>query len=64
MEAPAPVPSTVQTVRHTVKDLSGKHPVSALMEICTKRKWPAPDFRLVADTGPDHIRQFLFKVAT
>ncbi|XP_038657556.1 protein SON isoform X2 [Scyliorhinus canicula] len=45
-----------------VKDLSGKHPVSALMEICNKRKWPPPDFLMVHDSGPDHRKHFLFKV--
>ncbi|XP_061425660.1 protein SON-like isoform X1 [Lethenteron reissneri] len=45
-----------------MKDLSGKHPVSALMEICTKRKWMAPDFIVVNDSGPDHRKNFLFKV--
>ncbi|XP_069744913.1 protein SON-like isoform X2 [Narcine bancroftii] len=46
----------------TLKDLSGKHPVSALMEICNKRKWPPPDFLMVRDSGPDHCKHFLFKV--
>ncbi|XP_078088917.1 SON DNA and RNA binding protein b [Mustelus asterias] len=45
-----------------MKDLSGKHPVSALMEICNKRKWPPPDFLMVHDSGPDHRKHFLFKV--
>uniref|UniRef100_UPI00398F3022 protein SON isoform X3 n=1 Tax=Pristiophorus japonicus TaxID=55135 RepID=UPI00398F3022 len=44
-----------------MKDLSGKHPVSALMEICNKRKWPPPDFLMVHDSGPDHRKHFLFK---
>ncbi|XP_029459406.1 protein SON isoform X2 [Rhinatrema bivittatum] len=45
-----------------MKDLSGKHPISALMEICNKRKWSPPEFVLVHDRGPDHRRHFLFKV--
>nr|XP_033805658.1 protein SON [Geotrypetes seraphini] len=45
-----------------MKDLSGKHPISALMEICNKRKWSPPEFVLVHDNGPDHRRHFLFKV--
>ncbi|XP_006812746.1 protein SON-like, partial [Saccoglossus kowalevskii] len=44
-----------------MKDLSGKHPVSALMEICNKRKWPPPEFNLVHDSGPDHKKNFVFK---
>ncbi|XP_048396689.1 protein SON-like isoform X6 [Stegostoma tigrinum] len=46
----------------TMKDLSGKHPVSALIEICNKRKWPPPDFLMVHDSGPDHCKHFLFKI--
>ncbi|XP_006001529.1 protein SON isoform X2 [Latimeria chalumnae] len=45
-----------------MKDLSGKHPVSALMEICNKKKWSPPEFLLVHDSGPDHRKHFLFKV--
>eukprot|EP00058_Branchiostoma_floridae_P027127 XP_002612618.1 hypothetical protein BRAFLDRAFT_219680 [Branchiostoma floridae] len=54
-----PVPVIKDT---TGKDLSGKHPVSALMEICNKRKWMPPEFVLVHDSGPDHKKNFLFKV--
>ncbi|KAK6487211.1 protein SON, partial [Huso huso] len=45
-----------------MKDLLGKHPISALMEICNKRKWSPPEFVLVHDNGPDHRKNFLFKV--
>ncbi|XP_029767455.1 protein SON [Terrapene carolina triunguis] len=45
-----------------MKDLSGKHPVSALMEICNKRRWSPPVFVLVDDSGPDHRKHFIFKV--
>ncbi|MPC29236.1 Protein SON [Portunus trituberculatus] len=45
-----------------VKDLSGKHPVSALVELCSKRKWSPPDFEMVFDCGPDHKKNFLMKV--
>ncbi|XP_045618334.2 NK-tumor recognition protein isoform X5 [Procambarus clarkii] len=44
------------------KDLSGKHPVSALVELCSKRKWSPPDFEMVFDCGPDHKKNFLMKV--
>uniref|UniRef100_A0A8C3KZN7 Protein SON n=1 Tax=Chrysolophus pictus TaxID=9089 RepID=A0A8C3KZN7_CHRPC len=44
-----------------MKDLSGKHPVSALMEICNKRRWSPPEFVLVDDSGPDHRKHFIFK---
>ena len=29
------------------KDLSGKHPVSALLELCTRRRWGPPSFSQV-----------------
>ncbi|KAL9968553.1 hypothetical protein ACROYT_G020661 [Oculina patagonica] len=45
-----------------VLDLQGKHPVSALAEYCSKRKWQLPDYSLVFDHGPAHHKQFLFKV--
>ncbi|KAJ7363597.1 hypothetical protein OS493_009757 [Desmophyllum pertusum] len=41
---------------------SGKHPVSALAEYCSKRKWQLPDYSLIFDHGPAHHKQFLFKV--
>ncbi|XP_020797440.2 protein SON [Boleophthalmus pectinirostris] len=44
------------------KDLMGKHPVSALIELCTKRKIVQPDFVMVHHSGPDHRKNFLFKV--
>lgn len=45
-----------------VLDLQGKHPVSALAEYCSKRKWQLPDYSLIFDHGPAHHKQFLFKV--
>ncbi|XP_016422171.1 ribonuclease 3-like [Sinocyclocheilus rhinocerous] len=41
---------------------AGKHPVSALMEMCNKKKWPQPEFVMVHHSGPDHRKNFLFKV--
>ncbi|CAH1799722.1 unnamed protein product [Owenia fusiformis] len=49
-------------VRVIQKDLSGKHPVSALMEITKKRHWPAPLFQDVHESGPAHKKNFLCKV--
>uniref|UniRef100_A0A7N5KE62 G-patch domain-containing protein n=1 Tax=Ailuropoda melanoleuca TaxID=9646 RepID=A0A7N5KE62_AILME len=46
----------------TVKDLSGKHPVSALLEVCNKRRWSPPVFVLVNDNRPEYRKHFLFKV--
>nr|XP_057941829.1 protein SON isoform X3 [Doryrhamphus excisus] len=44
------------------KDLMGKHPVSALIELCTKKRMMQPDFVMVHHSGPDHRKNFLFKV--
>ena len=65
MEEPITVPSFSKKQAAnpvTAQDFSGKHPVSAIMEICSKRKWKPPDFVLVQSDGPDHHRSFLFKV--
>jgi dsRNA-specific ribonuclease len=40
----------------------GKHPVSALTELCNKKKWGSPEFIMVHESGPDHKKNFLFKV--
>lgn len=42
--------------------LTGKHPVSALTELCNKRRWGPPEFLLVHESGPDHKKNFIFKV--
>ncbi|XP_016839364.1 protein SON [Nasonia vitripennis] len=45
-----------------VKTLEGKHPVSLLGEYCSKRKFGAPVYELCFECGPDHKKNFLFKV--
>ncbi|KAK2187879.1 hypothetical protein NP493_152g04028 [Ridgeia piscesae] len=54
IKKPLPVP--------TRKDLSGKHPISALVELCNKKKWGPPDFIVVNESGPDHKKHFIIKV--
>ncbi|CAG0891329.1 unnamed protein product [Cyprideis torosa] len=52
--------SGVRTM-HLVRDLGGKHPVSALMELTAKRRWGAPSWEtmeVVSEGG----RKFLMKV--
>lgn len=46
----------------TVKTLQGKHPVSLLGEYASKRKLGAPEYVLEFECGPDHKKNFLFKV--
>ena len=43
------------------KDLSGKHPVSALTELCSKRRWGPPIFTQAFECGPPHKKQYVFK---
>lgn len=44
------------------KDLAGKHPVSALTELCSKRRWGPPIFNEAFAVGPPHKKQYVFKV--
>lgn len=45
-----------------LKELQGKHPVSALMELCSKRRWKPPLYTCIMDHGPPHKKLFCFKV--
>ncbi|XP_049872709.1 protein Son isoform X2 [Pectinophora gossypiella] len=40
----------------------GKHPVSLLGEYCSKQKVGPPEYDLCFECGPDHKKNFLFKV--
>ncbi|CAG9537543.1 unnamed protein product [Cercopithifilaria johnstoni] len=42
------------------KNFSGKHPVSILMELCSKKRWHAPQFTCL-ESGPSNNRRFLWK---
>ncbi|XP_071520111.1 uncharacterized protein [Panulirus ornatus] len=44
------------------KDLIGKHPVSALIELCTNRGWQAPRFDVLSKEGPEHKKTYRMKV--
>lgn len=46
----------------SVKNLQGKHPVSLLGEYASKKKIGAPQYILEFECGPDHKKNFLFKV--
>ncbi|GJQ81661.1 hypothetical protein Trydic_g8539 [Trypoxylus dichotomus] len=45
-----------------VKSLQGKHPVSLLGEYATKSKLGVPQYDLCFECGPDHKKNFLFRV--
>ncbi|XP_045532128.1 protein Son-like isoform X1 [Pieris brassicae] len=40
----------------------GKHPVSLLGEYCSKHKLGPPEYNLCFECGPDHKKNFLFRV--
>lgn len=42
--------------------VQGKHPVSALQEICAKKKWDPPHYEMVDVAGPAHKKTFLYRV--
>lgn len=42
--------------------MQGKHPVSLLGEYASKHKIGAPQYDLCFECGPDHKKNFLFKV--
>ncbi|KAJ8983918.1 hypothetical protein NQ317_006722 [Molorchus minor] len=49
-------------LQNNVKNLQGKHPVSLLGEYASKKKLGAPQYILEFECGPDHKKNFLFKV--
>lgn len=44
------------------KTLVGKHPVSLLGEYASKKKLGLPQYEVCFECGPDHKKNFLFKV--
>lgn len=46
----------------SMDNLQSKHPVSLLGELASKRRWGAPNYCLVSETGPAHAKNFIFKV--
>ena len=42
---------------------AGKHPVCALQELCSKKQWDPPSYDIVSETGPQHMRTFVYKVS-
>ncbi|XP_018401206.1 PREDICTED: protein SON isoform X1 [Cyphomyrmex costatus] len=56
------VSKTAKPMVPITKTLEGKHPVSLLGEYCTKKKLGIPIYELCFESGPDHRKNFLFKV--
>lgn len=51
-----------QTKASVAIGITGKHPVSALGEYCTKKKWAAPQYEVCLEDGPVHKKDFMYKV--
>ncbi|CAG9827060.1 unnamed protein product [Diabrotica balteata] len=49
-------------IQGSIKNFLGKHPVSLLGEYASKKKLGAPQYILEFECGPDHKKNFLFKV--
>lgn len=47
-----------------VAAMQGKHPVSLLGEYASKHKLGAPQYSVCFECGPDHKKNFLFKVSS
>ena len=43
--------------------VTGKHPVSALGELCNKRRWNQPKYDIVHESGPAHDKTFKVKLS-
>jgi hypothetical protein len=54
-------PLQVSTPMCTAGVYAGKHPVSALHELSTRKRWEV-QYDMVECAGPAHLRQFKFKV--
>lgn len=42
--------------------MESKHPVSLLGELASKRKWGAPQYEVVHESGPGHHKCFVYQV--
>jgi len=43
--------------------VSGRHPVAALADLCHKRKWSQPEYKLEREDGVSHQKLFYFSVS-
>ncbi|XP_019849433.1 PREDICTED: protein SON-like isoform X1 [Amphimedon queenslandica] len=54
--------TSVPSTDSTPSCLQGKHPVCALQELSVKKLWDPPSYEIVSETGPPHMRIFIYKV--
>ncbi|XP_014254613.1 protein SON isoform X2 [Cimex lectularius] len=62
LQPPIKPPNTKNGNTGNVKSIEGKHPVSLLVEYCTRRHYPPPVFTVCSEEGPAHKKNFIFKV--
>ncbi|KAG0692721.1 Protein SON [Chionoecetes opilio] len=60
--SPEELTPKTQSAASLVENLSGKHPVMALTELCAKFKWGAPKYVVVDEEGPVHKKNYIMKV--
>jgi hypothetical protein len=58
---PASAIKNASTSSKSAHLVEGKHPVSALQEICAKKHWDPPHYELVDSSGPSHQMNFLYR---
>jgi hypothetical protein len=57
-----PLASAIPTHGNTPSCFVGKHPVSVLQELALKKHWDPPSYELVSETGPSHMKSYMYKV--
>ncbi|VDO31652.1 unnamed protein product [Onchocerca flexuosa] len=55
------LPGSKKSRPNSGNNITGKHPVSVLMELCSKKRWHAPQFTCL-ESGPSNNRRFLWKI--
>ena len=53
--------SMLLTVQSSSKKAAKKHPVSALAELCTKKRWEGPIYTLMDEGGVSHQKYFMLE---
>lgn len=51
-----------RNMKMSQKFMESKHPVSLLGELASKRKWGAPQYEVVHESGPGHHKCFVYQV--
>lgn len=55
-------PGGSRNMKMSQEFMESKHPVSLLGELASKRKWGAPMYEVVHESGPHHHKSFIYQV--